>query len=275
VFKSSTGTFNMNGGSISGGKIAVKNSSTGTVNLYGGTLSGYWVVINADAGTINLDGATITSVACSDDSGIESQKNGVVNVISGSITARTGIATWNKVGNGAAVNVTGGTITSSHLCISTNGNDTYATSINVSGGTLVSGDCGIYNAGMGNVTVSGTASITGVNSGIETRAGVLTVTGGTITATADTVSVTANGNGTTTTGAGIAVIQHTTKQAVTVSVTGGTITGANAILEANPQGNSDADLALISITIGADATLVGDAVITDEAKITYTNNQNA
>jgi len=202
--------------------------------------------------------------------------NGNLNITGGDLIA-TGSTGIDVFGNAAhVINISGGTITAHEAGIYVNGDSKYTATveINISGGTI-NAKGGIYQAGLANTTVSGTASINGTDYGIEVRAGSLTVTGGSITAEAAEVSVTPNGNGSTTIGAAIAVAQHTTKRNITVSVTGGTITGANAIHEENPQGNSDADLAKISITIGVDATLVGDVVITDEAKITYTNNQNA
>ena len=86
--------------------------------------------------------------------------------------------------------------------------------------------------------------------GVEVRAGKLTVTnGGQITATGTPTSVSSNGSGTTSTGAGIAVSQHTTKLPINVTVSGGTINGYSAFYESNPQNNSTDDLAKVALSI--------------------------
>lgn len=87
---------------------------------------------------------------------------------------------------------------------------------------------GIALNGNANVTVNNGASVTG-ETGIEVRAGNLTVNGGTITATASDYSYTANASGTTTKGAAIAVAQHTTTKPINVQLNGGTLVGKELI----------------------------------------------
>ena len=136
-------------------------------------------------------------------------------------------------------------------------------------------DIGIAVNGVATVNLMDGSSVKG-GTGVEVRAGVLNVyDGATITATASPVSVAPNGSGTTTQGAGIGVSQHTTKLPITVNVYGGTITGFTPLFEANPQNNSDADLAKITINVEGGtftATEGGPQFsIADEEKITYTN----
>ena len=95
--------------------------------------------------------------------------------------------------------------------------------------------------------------------GVEIRAGKLTVNGGSFTATAP-YSVSPNGNGSTTVGAAIAVAQHTTKKNIEVALNGGTYTGEKAISESNPQANDPAPQVAMSVTAG---TFVGDVVTAD------------
>ncbi|MCR5150207.1 MAG: hypothetical protein K6B52_03160, partial [Clostridiales bacterium] len=78
------------------------------------------------------------------------------------------------------------------------------------------------------ITVNNGAVVKG-DSGIEVRAGSLTVNGGTITATAESYSYTANGSGTTTRGAAIAIAQHTTALSVNATLNGGTLVGTEKI----------------------------------------------
>ena len=87
---------------------------------------------------------------------------------------------------------------------------------------------GIAICGNAAVTVNNGAVVKG-ESGIEVRAGSLTVNGGTITATAESYSYAANGSGTTTKGAAVAVAQHNTVLATNVTLNGGTLQGVEQI----------------------------------------------
>ena len=101
-------------------------------------------------------------------------------------------------------------------------------------------EVGIALNGYGNVTVNGGANVSG-KTGIEVRAGELTVNGGTITGKGAYAAPTHNGSGTTSSGAAVAVAQHSTKLPINVTLTGGTLsaTGANgkAVVVADPEGN--------------------------------------
>lgn len=96
---------------------------------------------------------------------------------------------------------------------------------------------GIYFPSSGSLFIGEGCSITAGATGIEIRAGELTVKGGTIKSLAESYSVEANGSGTTTVGAGIAVAQHGTKLPLKVTITGGEVSGPVALSEANPQKN--------------------------------------
>ena len=148
--------------------------------------------------------------------------------------------TLNALGDGTAVYVNGGI---------TNVDDK-APVINIqSTAKLTSANgCGMYLAGYANTTIADGASITGTT-GIEIRAGKLTVNGGTITGTAASTTVTANGNGSTTQGTGVAIAQHTSCLPIEVTINNGTITGATALNEANPQNNGSDATAKESISV--------------------------
>ena len=109
---------------------------------------------------------------------------------------------------------------------------------------------GIALNGYANVTVNSGASVTG-DTGIEARAGNLTVNGGTINATASTYSYAPNGSGTTTKGAAIAVAQHTTDKPLNVQLNGGTLEGTEliAVTDVNENG-------LAGVTVKAAASFV-------------------
>lgn len=148
----------------------------------------------------------------------------------------------------ARLNVNGGTIDTKGCCIIGNGTK-HNTEITIEDGSKVisSESLGIYHPQQGTLNVKG-GTISGVT-GIEMRAGTLNVTGGTITGTGNKLQVNPNSNGSTTVGAGIAVAQHGTKLETVVNISGGKISGAVALNEANPQGNDTDDLAKVKINI--------------------------
>lgn len=135
--------------------------------------------------------------------------------------------------------------------VTMNGNIGEGTSnkLTVDGATIDVTGHGIYQAGCAdtNFTINNSV-ITGGCTGIEVRAGKLTVTNSTITGKGK-LAVKPNGNGTTTDGAGIAIAQHTTKQPIDVTIAGGTVTGEYAVYESNPQKNSAADIAKVKVAV--------------------------
>ena len=154
--------------------------------------------------------------------------------------------------NGAKFEMNGGTITSKSFALCNNGSsDQAATEFTINGGKLVStGAAAIYHPGIdGVLNISGTTEIIGEDAGVEIRAGSLNLSGGTITALKVPTESNANGNGSTTIGAGIAIVQHTTKKSIAVTVSGGTINAYTPIWETNAQNNSDEDLKKITISV--------------------------
>lgn len=135
--------------------------------------------------------------------------------------------------------------------VTMNGNIGEGTSnkLTVDGATINVTGHGIYQAGCAdtNFTINNSV-ITGGCTGIEVRAGKLTVTNSTITGKGE-FAVKPNGDGTTTDGAGIAIAQHTTKQPIDVTIAGGTVTGEYAVYESNPQKNSAADIAKVKVAV--------------------------
>ena len=139
--------------------------------------------------------------------GLWSDCNGAELVVKGKVTGENGITP-------------NGTLKTNNTIIIENG-----AVLDVKGTAL-------YLAGNADTTV-GAAEITG-DTGIEIRAGSLVVNGATITATG-TFAEGPNGNGTTVTGAAIAVSQHTTNQAISVTVNSGSLSGAKACYEVDLQ----------------------------------------
>lgn len=146
------------------------------------------------------------------------------------------------------------TITANAFAISGNGSNGEAypysgTSISITGNSKLESElaAAIYHPQYGELTIDG-SEITG-KTGIEMRAGNLTVKGGTITATGDPFESDSNGNGSTTDGAAIAIVQHTTKQKIDVQLAGGSYKGVRAVYQANLQKNDDEAIKKIGLSI--------------------------
>ena len=136
------------------------------------------------------------------------------------------------------------------------GNGTkHGTSVDIQNSTL-SGTigAGIYHPQVGTLTVGGAKTKISGTSGIELRAGTLTVSGGEISATAETFEALPNEAGSTIDGAAIAVSQHTTNLPIAVNITGGTFNGVKALYEEDLQNE---DVSNISVTVSG-GTYEGD-----------------
>lgn len=97
---------------------------------------------------------------------------------------------------------------------------------------------GMYLAGAADTTING-GSVTSSCTGIEIRAGSLTLNNCNVTGGNGSVTTNANGNGSTSENVALAVIQHTTKLPIHVKINGGTFKGTAALLESNPQKNPE------------------------------------
>ena len=114
--------------------------------------------------------------------------------------------------------------------------------------TQTAAGTGMYLAGYANTTITG-GSITASNTGIEIRAGELTVNGATVVGKGVPTDVTPNGNGSTTDGAGIAVAQHTSKLPIKVTINSGDISGYSALYQSNPQNNDAESVEKVSVAV--------------------------
>ncbi|MCQ2348095.1 MAG: hypothetical protein MJZ65_02790, partial [Paludibacteraceae bacterium] len=110
--------------------------------------------------------------------------------------------------------------------------------------------CAIYWPGSGTVNISGENTvISGAETAVEIRAGELNINGGSLTSTYDGFVCDRNGNGITTKGAALAIAQHTTKQPITVNISGGHFKGNYPISQCNPQENEAEYVALLNIEV--------------------------
>lgn len=125
--------------------------------------------------------------------------------------------------------------------------------ITLNGATLTTEEGnGMYLAGYAKTTITdSTINSTGANStGIEIRAGELTISGITTVSGGEGEFVAGpNGNGSTTNNVALAVVQHTTKLPVIVTVEGGTFNGGAAIYQADEQGNGAEAVAKVQISV--------------------------
>ena len=152
--------------------------------------------------------------------GLWSDCNGAELTINGKITGD----------NGATIN---GNITTNTNKVAVNG------TIEVTGHAL-------YLAGNGTTNINNGACVKG-DAGIEIRAGVLNINGGTVESTGTYSVPSANGNGTTASGAALIVAEHTTNQGIIVNVNSGNIKAANngkAIAVSDPQSTGGNDVKL-------------------------------
>lgn len=124
--------------------------------------------------------------------------------------------------------------------------DQYPTITLSSTSNIISEGNGIYAAGYAEWNLAG--DMTG-ETGVEIRAGKMNITGGTIVATGDSTTVGPNGNGSTTIGAGVAIAQHRTKLPIEVTISGGTIKGATALKQSNPESNDEESVAKVEISV--------------------------
>lgn len=193
------------------------------------------------------------------------------------IGARVELEAWSPIfvtpfqgnGYGVVVNVDGAKLTGktdasggSGCAIYVNGtiqNQNNAPKLVLNNVTQTATGAGMYLAGYANTTITG-GSITGGNTGIEIRAGELTLNDCALEATAQEFSCEPNGSGTTTVGAAIAIAQHTTKKDIAVTINGGSFKGVKALNESNPQANDPAPQVKLSIDGG---TFIGDISTVD------------
>ena len=171
---------------------------------------------------------------------------------------------WNDC-NGAELTINGKITGDNGATI--NGNITKNTNKISVNGTIDVTELALYLAGNGITDINNGASLKG-DAGVEIRAGVLNINGGTITSTGANYNVTSNPGGPTTTGAALAVAEHTTNQGVTVNINGGTITnvaGGKAISVANPEEKEEAKGANVSVNGG---TISGDVKVGENVKST-------
>ena len=180
-------------------------------------------------------------------------KDGSLTVTNGTINATGAYAAGALVlAKDYSLTLDNVTITSkNNYGISTNGSTSDNVKITLNDSQVTSNAThAIFFPGGSELTIKGDNTvIKGATTGIEIRAGKLTVNGGTITGGTNFAS-TSNNNGTTTNGVGIAVAQHTTKLPIDVTINNATVSGAYALYEKCTEANAVPSFVKVTVNGG-------------------------
>lgn len=251
---------------VKGGRLTLDDTAGGgvlKVNKVGSTLS--LGIVTGSKGSVVMKGGTLEVpeygiYTTNDDTGA------YVSMQGGLIKADYGIC---SIGNGtehsAKVEVSGGEIRAGIFGFGTNGsNGNGGVDFVMTGGAIMSvaedAPALYLPAYYSTATITG-GTITG-GTGIEIRAGELSVSGDARISGVGPLESNPNGSGSTSSGAGIAVAQHATKQPINVTISDNAkVVGTVALHESNPQKNdSEAiDQVKIAVTGGALETSAPDA----------------
>ena len=200
--------------------------------------------------TVALNGKTLTSTAAY---GVMfCAKNGNKITIDGTVAGSKLVGTLMiTAGTDGHIEVNGGTYESSLYCpIYVNGavsseNSTVTVKNAIIKATNSNSNqdsgCAVYLAGY-STSVFENCTITAPITGIEIRAGKLTLNNCDVTGGNGEVTAVKNGNGTTVTNAALAISQHTTKKPIDVTIDGGTFNGKAAVYQTDVQGTGSADV---------------------------------
>ncbi len=243
--------------------LFVSNGKKLTVDLNGFNLTGSdgKAIIVSDGeltitgeGTISLKNAYLNVWGIEDST---SKSKSILNVDK-DVTIKstsTGIAVFYDVKNAYNTEVNfAGTIEAVDIGITVNGIIVHENGpvINIKkGSSIVATDkesIALYGAGNGTYNIEEGTTLKGA-SAVEIRAGKLNVKGGTLIGTGNPLESKPNGNGATTIGSGIAVVQHTTKLPIDVTISGGNINGVKALYVNNTQNNPEEDWKKVNVSV--------------------------
>ena len=117
--------------------------------------------------------------------------------------------------------------------------------------TNAEGGNGMYLAGYADTTIINSAidSSVGNSTGIEIRAGKLNITNSSVKGGSGAFDIVPNGNGSTTSNVALAVVQHTTKLPLEVTINSGTFEATASLFEQNAQNNDEEAVAKIKLDV--------------------------
>lgn len=196
-------------------------------------------------GTIEMTGAASGSAIWINNGAKVTIDNSVKVSATGSVNNKTSFAIAFDSSCDDAVLTFNGAIAGENG-VTINGNITKNTNKISVNGTIDVNELALYLAGNGITDINNGASLKG-DAGVEIRAGVLNINGGTVESTGTYSRPIANGNGTTARGAALIVAKHTTNQGITVNVNSGNIKAASAgkaIAVSDPQNTNGNDVKL-------------------------------
>ena len=200
--------------------------------------------------TIDLNGNTLTSTSAY---GVMfCAKNGHKITVNGTKEGSKLVGTLMvTAGTDGHIEINGGTYESSLYCpiyingavSSENSTLTVKNAIITASNSESSQDngVGVYLAGYSTSAFENT-TVTAPSTGIEIRAGRLTLTNCNVTGGNGNVAATANGNGNTVQNAALAISQHTTNKPIDVTINGGTFTGTAPIYQTDVQGTGSSNV---------------------------------
>ena len=200
--------------------------------------------------TIDLNGNTLTSTSAY---GVMfCAKNGHKITVNGTKEGSKLVGTLMvTAGTDGHIEINGGTYESSLYCpiyingavSSENSTLTVKNAIITASNSESSQDngVGVYLAGYSTSAFENT-TVTAPSTGIEIRAGRLTLTNCNVTGGNGNVAATANGNGNTVQHAALAISQHTTNKPIDVTINGGTFTGTAPIYQTDVQGTGSSNV---------------------------------
>lgn len=250
----SKSTLKVNGGSIISKNFPIVN--TGNTEINGGLVEGSTggAIYGNTNSTLTLNDGTIRILSSRE--AITLSRPGAKFIMNGGLVDATadpkGVAIIAFKDTELTIN--DGEIHASSAGIMGNGSESGASEgtnakFTINGGSIISSSLGIYAPQInGETTITG-GLIQAGTTGIEIRAGNLTMTGGTIKGNLDSFEVKENTTGSNVVGAAIAIVQHTTKKEINVNISGGELISNVSLAEVNPMNNAPEDLAKISINV--------------------------
>lgn len=260
---------------ISSNNLTIYADEDGTIKEAVGTWAPFYIYGNMTLRSGTIDTTTTSVYVAGDDAtftmtggAIKGGSDSAVTVVvadGAKFTMQDGLIeadTWGvSVFKNAEFVMNGGTINvdaenNDGIGVSGNGsasgnNEGTNAKLTLNRGTINSDDLGVYAPQINGRTVLGEGlTINADKCGVEVRAGELSVEGATINVDPEATYIfNSNGNGSTASGVGISVSQHTTKQAISATISDGVITAPVALGEANPQSNSEEDIAKVELEV--------------------------
>lgn len=284
AYIANNGSIEISGGSLTG-NVRGAICSSGQLTVRGGEITGNRqgvycqnAVLNVADGRIVNDGdSTSNSNAAVYASGSSKvQIDGGTFVANGAVNAAGVLSGYGvAIFDDSELAITGGSISAPTFGVCGNGAPVgdKKTTINISGGDI-HGNVGIYHPQIEGVMNITGGAIIGEWTGIEVRAGYVTISGGTIISNSEEFSGDPNGNGATVKGAGVAVSQHVTDRATEVTINGGDITGYYAIYENvfrdSGKEPSATELIALKITDGKFTGVSGDVICSEHQNVFVT-----